>query len=162
MGRAKQPISLVEAKGRKHLSKEEIARRKATEVRAKADNVNPPETLPQRLHDRFYHYAGQLVELGIMTNLDTEALARYLVAQDHYERVSEQMEGMQDIKNPDAFENYYKYSLLQERFFKQARALASDLGLTITGRAKLVVPAPKEKEKEPTPEEKLFGKALGD
>ena len=97
-----------------------------------------------------------------MTNLDTEALARYLVAQDHYERVSEQMEGMQDIKNPDVFENYYKYSLLQERFFKQARALASDLGLTITGRAKLVVPAPKEKEKEPTPEEKLFGKALGD
>ena len=48
-----------------------------------------------------------------------------------------------------------------KRFFKQARALGSDLGLTITGRAKLVVPKGKEEPKELTPEEKLFGKALG-
>jgi len=33
--------------------------------------------------------------------------------------------------------------------------------LTITGRAKLVVPKGKEEPKELTPEEKLFGKALG-
>ena len=161
MGRAKQPIALIVAKGNKHISKKDIEERKKSEVKAKADDVNPPETLPQRLHEKFYYYAGQLVELGIMTNLDTEALGRYLVAQDNYERVSQQMELLTDLVDPDVYENYRKFSTLQERFFKQARALGSDLGLTITGRAKLVVPNGKEESKELTPEEKLFGKALG-
>ena len=140
MGRAKQPIALLTAKGNKHLSKAEIEHRKKTEVKADTDNVNPPETLPQRLHEKFYYYSEQLVDIGIMTNLDTEALGRYLVAQDNYERVSLQMESLTELADPDVYEEYRKFSTLQERFFKQARALGSDLGLTITGRAKLVVP----------------------
>ena len=55
MGRAKQPIALLTAKGNKHLSKAEIEHRKKTEVKADTDNVNPPETLPQRLHEKFYY-----------------------------------------------------------------------------------------------------------
>ena len=161
MGRAKQPIALLTAKGNKHLSKAEIEHRKKTEVKADTDNVNPPETLPERLHEKFYYYSEQLVDIGIMTNLDTEALGRYLVAQDNYERVSLQMESLTELADPDVYEEYRKFSTLQERFFKQARALGSDLGLTITGRAKLVVPNGKEEPKELTPEEKLFGKALG-
>lgn len=161
MGRAKQPIALLTAKGNKHFSKQEIEHRKKTEVKANADNVNPPETLPQRLHEKFYYYADQLVDLGIMTNLDTEALGRYLIAQDNYEVVSLQMENLHDLANPDVFASYKNLSTLQDRFFKQARALGSDLGLTITGRAKLVIPTGNEKEQELSPEEKLFGKALG-
>lgn len=161
MGRAKQPIALLTAKGNKHLTKREIEHRKNTEVKANADNVNPPETLPERLHEKFYYYAEQLVDLNIMTNLDVEALGRYLVAQDNYERVSLQMEDLIDLSDPDVFAQYKNLSVLQDRFFKQSRALGSDLGLTITGRAKLVIPKDKDKEKELTPEEKLFGKALG-
>ena len=41
MGRVKQPIALLTAKGNKHLSKAEIEHRKKTEVKANADNVNP-------------------------------------------------------------------------------------------------------------------------
>ena len=161
MGRAKQPIALLTTKGNKHLSKAEIEYRMKTEVKADTDNVNPPETLPQRLHEKFYYYSEQLVDIGIMTNLDTEALGRYLVAQDNYERVSLQMEILTELADSDVYEECRKFSALQERFFKQARALGSDLGLTITGRAKLVVPKGKEEPKELTPEEKLFGKALG-
>ena len=69
MGRAKQPIALLTAKGNKHLSKAEIEHRKKTEVKADTDNVNPPETLPQRLHEKFYYYSEQLVDIGIMTCL---------------------------------------------------------------------------------------------
>ncbi len=36
---------------------------------------------------------------------------------------------------------------MQEKLFKMARAAASDLGLTITSRCKLVVPKPEEKPK---------------
>ena len=71
------------------------------------------------------------------------------------------IESLTELADPDVYEEYRKFSTLQERFFKQARALGSDLGLTITGRAKLVVPNGKEEPKELTPEEKLFGKALG-
>ena len=46
MGRAKQPIALIVAKGNKHISKKDIEERKKTEVKADTDNVNPPETLP--------------------------------------------------------------------------------------------------------------------
>lgn len=161
MGRAKQPIALLTAKGNKHFSKQEIEHRKSTEVKANTDNVNPPETLPQRLHEKFYYYAEQLVDLNIMTNLDVEALGRYLVAQDNYEVVSLQMEGLHNLADPDVFTQYKNMSVLQDRFFKQSRALGSDLGLTITGRAKLVIPDNKDKGRELTPEEKLFGKALG-
>ena len=42
------------------------------------------------------------------------------------------------------------WSALQEKYFKQARACANDLGLTITSRCRLVVPkAPERPEENP-------------
>ena len=49
---------------------------------------------------------------------------------------------------------------LQDRYFKQASALARDLGLTISSRCKLVVPA---KDEEPKVNKfAQFRKAAGD
>ncbi|MGN7308777.1 P27 family phage terminase small subunit, partial [Bacillus subtilis] len=49
---------------------------------------------------------------------------------------------------------YADLTLNQDKFFKQCRQAASDLGLTISSRCKLVVP--KKEEKEPSDVEKRF------
>ena len=45
MAGQRQPIALVQAKGKKHLTKAEIAEREQTEVKAPSDRVTPPSYL---------------------------------------------------------------------------------------------------------------------
>ena len=52
-GRPKQPIELVQFKGKKNLTKAEIEERKITEVAAASDNVVPPDYLPANLKIKF-------------------------------------------------------------------------------------------------------------
>jgi len=46
-------------------------------------------------------------------------------------------------------DNAGKWSAVQDRYFKQCRNCASDLGMTITSRCKLVVPSTKEETPNP-------------
>ncbi len=160
MAGQRQPIDLLIAKGKKNLTKAEIEKRRQEELQAKSDDVKPPDWLPGRLKDDFEYYADQLLDLGIMTNLDCEALGRYLVAQDNYVKVSNRMDQL-ELSDEDDFTMFDKLTNMQMKFATQARQGATDLGLSISGRVKLVVPTKKEEPKELTPEEKLFGKALG-
>ena len=156
-GRPKQPIELLEYKGKKNLTKAEIEERKKTEVKAPSDKVIPPNYLPKNLKKEFSELASELIEIGIMTNLDNDALARYLVSEVNYQKVSKKM--LATSLGPKSIDDFDKLSKLQERLFKQARAAAIDLGLTISSRCKLVVPK-KEEPPATTPEEKLFGGSL--
>jgi P27 family predicted phage terminase small subunit len=135
MARPRQPIHLVEAKGKKHLTKEEIENRKAQEVQAPADNIQAPSYLPDELKVIFDRIAEQLVKLNIMSDLDCEALARFLVAENEYQRVSVRLMKMRSFGD-----RYMDLLKIQEKLFKQARASASDLGLSISSRCKLVIP----------------------
>ena len=45
MAGQRQPIALVQAKGKKHLTKAEIEERQRTEVKAAADKVTAPQYL---------------------------------------------------------------------------------------------------------------------
>ena len=51
---------------------------------------------------------------------------------------------------------YFDYANLQDKFFKQARSAAGDLGLTISSRCKLVLPDKKD-DKKVTTGAKRFG-----
>jgi P27 family predicted phage terminase small subunit len=139
MARPRQPINLVEAKGKKHLTKEEIENRKAQEVQAPSDNIRAPSYLPDDLKITFDEISGQLLDVGIMTNLDCESLARFLVAENEYQRVSIRLMKMKSFG-----ERYMDLLKIQEKLFKQARASASDLGLSISSRCKLVIPTKKD------------------
>lgn len=157
-GRPKQPIELLEFKGRKNLTKAEIAERKKTEVSAPSDKVVPPDYLPKKLKPIFEEIANELIEIGIMTNLDNDALARYIVSEVNYQKVSKKM--LSTNLGEKSIDQFDKLSKMQERLFKQARAAATDLGLTISSRCKLVVPK-KEEKPATTPEEQLFGGKIG-
>jgi P27 family predicted phage terminase small subunit len=144
MARPRQPTDLLLVKGKKHLTKEEIEKRKSSEVKAPADKVRAPSYLPDELKKEFRKIAKELLDIEIMTNLDVDALARFIISRKMYLEVTEKIFNKTDLLlDKDTIG-------IQDKLFKQCRSAASDLGLTISSRCKLVVPkkddnAPKNK-----------------
>lgn len=158
MARPREPIDLIAAKGRKHLTKEEYEERKSTEITAPADNVKPPDFLLKKEKEKFEELAKQLVALKIMSNLDCDALARYVKAESEYIKVTKQLQKIKFTVDKKSMlsedeqlaEQYAKYNFLlkmQNRLAKMCNEIARELGLTISSRCKLVIP--KEKEEKP-------------
>ncbi len=143
MARPRQPTDLLLVKGKKHLTKEEIAKRKASEVKAPADKVRAPSYLPNDLKKEFRKIAKDLLDIEILTNLDVDALARFIISRKMYLELTQKiLEDTALLLDKDTIG-------IQDKLFKQCRAAASDLGLTISSRCKLVVPK-KEEKKEPS------------
>ena len=99
-------------------------------------------------------YAGQLQELKIMGETDVDALARYIVANTFYVNAVKKMRSKEVRDDPELFASWLK---VQEKMFNQCRQSANDLGLSISSRCKLVVPA-SDKPPEKTNKFKKFEK----
>ena len=147
MARPRQPIKLVQAKGAKHLTKEEIAKREAQELKVPTPaKVEPPEYIADapKLVEEFNDIAGKLLALKILTELDADSLARYLLAKQNYLQYTSLLNSA--IRKNKVAE-MATIQTMQDKAFKQVRAAASDLGLTISSRCRLVVPqAPEPKQ----------------
>ena len=76
MPKQREPIDLVLAKGKKHLTKAEIKERRNSEIKVPHDKVKPPEYLNKSQKKQFDEISKGLIDLKIMTNLDCDALAR--------------------------------------------------------------------------------------
>lgn len=151
MAGQRQPIELIMTKGSKHLTKAEIEDRQNREVKPITDNIIAPDYLTKKQKTEFHRIAGQLGKLKIMGETDVDALARYIVANDFYVNAVKKMRTREVMNNPDAFAAWAK---IQERYFKQCRSSANDLGLSISSRCKLVVP----EIKKDAPKENKFAK----
>ena len=86
MAGPREPIALVQAKGKKHLTKAEIAERQASEVQPCTDEIVAPSYLTAAQRKQFDKLAGQLQKIKIMGETDVDALARYITAQSFYEQ----------------------------------------------------------------------------
>lgn len=179
MAGPRQPTALVVANGRKHLTKEEIAERIACEVRPAVDDLAAPAYLTAAQKRHFNKLAGQLAKIKIMGETDVDTLARYVVAETQFrDTVKELRKLAKERPNRDDVDKYtepadfYKAlelwtSLIgvadkrQERYFKQASALARDLGLTISSRCRLVVPKAAEEQPKVNKFAQFRGKAAG-
>ena len=150
MAGSKQPIELVIAKGNKHLTKAEIEERKAKQVRANNDNIKAPSYLPDDLVEEFNRIANELIEIGIMSNLDCEALARYISTEHQYEMITSKLLKMKSVN-----EKYFELLNAQDKLIKMCRSAANDLGLTISSRCKLVMP--KKEEEQPSSKWSKYG-----
>lgn len=139
MPKPREPIDLLLAKGRKHFTKEDIERRRAQEPKVHFKNIEAPEHLNGKMKEEFYDIAYKLLDIGVMTELDEDALARYLMAKQHYLEYSNLL--TTELQKKD-LEGAAKLATVQDKFAKQVRQFASDLGLTITSRCKLVIPEP--------------------
>lgn len=150
MAGQRQPTNLVIAKGRKHFTKEEVERRLSREPRVSFTSIEAPEYLPKNLESKFYDYAYKLLDIGIMTELDEDCLANYLISHNLYLQYTNKISQAMRAGDLDKAADYTK---VQDRYFKQMRACAMDLGLTISSRCKLVVP-----ERDEQPKENKFAK----
>lgn len=144
MPRRKEPLKLLEAKGKSHLSQKEKAEKERGEVKTKAQkSVTPPSWLPTDRRKEFGSISRQLLALGIFSKLDRDALARYLIAHQIYLKATNHIqEAISTGNSSDAV----KWASVQGRYFSQCRECANDLGLTISSRCKLVVPQQKDTE----------------
>ena len=120
-----------------------------------------PEYLSEREKEEFWKIAKILLDIGIMTELDEECLAHYLIANSNYiqytKKIRELNNKILNAKRADAKKKAESeidtYLIYQDRALKQCRACANDLGLSISSRCKLVMPPSKE-----TPKENKFAK----
>ena len=175
-GRPREPIDLIKAKGKKHLTKAEYEDRKNSEIHVPFTDIKPPSYLTSKQKKEFTDIAEQLLQLNIMTELDEDVLAQYCIAKTLYLDYSDQLKKVMQKKNA-----VHKWGViesiaancedeedmrklleailrrqrgddatvlmnLQDKAFKQCLACARELGLTITSRVKLVIPQPPDDE----------------
>lgn len=147
MGRAKLPVDLILAKGKSnHLTEATIKARRAEEIVVPFTDIEPPSYLTKPQRREFMDIASKLLAIKIFTELDEDVLARYVIASSQYIRLSKRLNTLLAKRETD-WEEIDRVQRLQDRSFKQAQTTASTLGLTITSRAKMVVP---ERPPEPT------------
>lgn len=155
MAGQRQPIELVIANGKKNLTKQEIHDRLNSEVKPCTDEIAAPSYLTAAQKKTFNKIAAQLEKLNIMGETDCETLARYITAQSLYEQAVKDLR-VAHKQRPETTETAVLARWAElldqldkrvDRYFKQATAAASKLGLSITDRCKLVVPTAPEKPK---------------
>lgn len=155
-GRNKEPVKLIIAKGKKHLTKAEIKEREDNEIKVNATNVTPPNYLSKKQQEEFKKIADILLDIGIMSELDEECLAHYLISNTNYITYTKKLKSLNNMLSKTKDEKeiskimseidlYLKY---QDRALNQSRACANDMGLSISSRCKLVAPQSKESPKQ--------------
>lgn len=145
VARPRQPIEVIKAKGKKHLTKAEIEARQKTELKVDLKNIKVPPYIKGKLVKEFREIASKLLDIGVMTELDEDCLARYLISKESYLKYTDMLN---EFTRQNKILEMEKLLTMQDKAFKQCRACANDLGLTIASRCKLVVPEVKEKPKE--------------
>lgn len=168
MAGTRQPTDLVVLKGKKHLTKAEIEARKNAEVTAPCDKVKPPTYLSPELKKKFRKLAKELLEIKLIANVDCDALARLLIAQEKYLEVTAKLKEIPLTEIVPVYKNginedtgekeliqvgerevvngeQERLLIIQDRCWKQCRQGSSDFGLTISSRCRLVVPKAEQK-----------------
>lgn len=171
MAGQRQPTELVVIKGKKHFTKAEIEERTKSEVSAPCDKVKPPGYLTSEQKKKFRKLAKELLEIKLVSNLDCDALARLLIAQEQYIEVTEKIRDTplmievpvyETMKNPNTGETEQvqvgtrevvngerdRLMIIQDRCSKQCRQGAADFGMTVSSRCRLVVPKAQEAKPE--------------
>ena len=140
-GRRAEPIDVLQAKGKKHLTKAEIEDRRERELKVPFTDIHAPKYLTKKQKAKFKYISDMLLDLGVFTELDVDCLGRYIVAHDLYLQytavIAEYLCEGYDVKEIDKVQN------MQNKAFTQAHAAARDLGLTVTSRCKIAIPPPR-------------------
>lgn len=152
MARPREPVKLIQAKGKKHLTKKEIEERTEQEIEVPFLNIKIPEYLNKEQKKEFKEISEKLLKIGIFTELDVDNLGRYLQSKGIYLQYTKQLNSLLKNKAKDEVEdairidNINRMQRLQDIAFKQCQSSARDLGLTVTSRCKIVIPPQEDDE----------------
>ncbi len=152
MARPREPVKLIQAKGKKHLTKKEIEERTEQEIEVPFVDIKIPEYLNKEQKKEFKEISEKLLKIGIFTELDVDNLGRYLQSKGIYLQYTKQLNSLLKNKAKDEVEdairidNINRMQRLQDIAFKQCQSSARDLGLTVTSRCKIVIPPQEDDE----------------
>lgn len=139
MSGKRQPTALVEANGKKHLSRLEADERLDREVYVPPpEQAAPPKWLPKRLHKEFHEVGEILLAAGLYAELDRDVLAQYFLARDRWLKADKKAAAA--IRADDE-KLAREWTGIQGTYFRQARQCAESMGLSVTSRCRIVVPA---------------------
>ena len=163
MANQKQPVSLIQAKGKKHLTKAEIEQRQATELHPLlSENAQPPKYLSKAEKNRFFELLEQLDGLGIVGDKDLLMLGQLVqeesMAVDAYKDYKKakarrdiflrkvKAEGI-DYMQGDYFDIYRNHEMMLtnadsrvSRHRNDLRKIANDFGMSVTAGCRVVMP----------------------
>lgn len=146
---AKLPQNVIEMRDRSHQTKAEKAARRASEPQAeKVKQVRAPVWLPEHLREEFNKLGHELNDVGLLSKLDFDILARYLMSRDAWIAAHHKA---RDALDMDDAKEAGTWSRVARTYFDQCQQCASSMGLTITSRCRLVVPKPPEDPAEVDP-----------
>lgn len=180
-------LSVVESGKGKHWTKNEVESRKASETKLpKPKTLKPPDWLSDPAKKLFRNYAKQLLDFpsGIISTLDVGTLGRYCDCELSYAEASRHKSVWMEVakrrleslcqesalavskedrqKTEAAYEDAKQqvdfWSGQMVKFEKIARSCATEMGMTVSSRCRLVVPKSESKpETDPLEElQKMF------
>ena len=153
---AKLPQNVIEMRDRSHQTKAKKATRRASEPQTKkVKQVRAPVWLPEHLREEFNKLGHELNDVGLLSKLDFDILARYLMSRDAW--VAAHLKARDALDMDDAKEAG-TWSRVARTYFDQCQQCASSMGLTITSRCRLVVPKPPEDEAAGDPMTQMLGR----
>lgn len=141
---AKLPQNVLDLRGRSHQTKaEKVARRESEPKTEKVKQVRAPVWLPGHLREDFVKLGRELNEVGLLSKLDLDTLARYVMSRDAW--VSAHLQARDALDMGDAKQSG-AWARVARTYFDQCQQCANSMGLTISSRCRLVVPKPPEDE----------------
>lgn len=108
--------------------------------------IRCPSEVPEGLKKKWKELAKELADLGLFSRLDYDTLTRYVLSQAQWHNATAQVAKYMSRKDVEGASDW---ASLQDKFYKQARNAANDMGLTVTSRCKLVIPKVEEKQDSP-------------
>ena len=100
MGRRRKSTAELRASGSRHYSKAQLEERERIEVKPPTVKVlDPPSYLPQSLATKFHRLAPVLIKMGVLTSVDGDCLARYLIAESNYLRATQRLTSAMNTGN---------------------------------------------------------------
>ena len=149
-GRPKEPSIIARSKAasrKSHRSKEELDRREAEEMVVPLERLQPPAYLTDKQAKDFDEIARWIEDVNainasrtggaLFATSDAESVAQYIVARDlsHFY--------LSRLSRASKTGNLYEekaMARLHKQYCDQARAYATDLGLTLRGRLQVQLP----------------------
>ncbi len=151
----KKPVAVLKAEGSRHYTKDELEEREAREIKPpETTTVKAPSYITGSLLKEFNKLAPTLVKMGTLSSVDSDVLARYLIARQQYVHATNEVTRALASGTLKSVESW---SAIQDRFFKQCRASAAELGLSVSSRANLLLPPAFETESASQEEADMFG-----
>ena len=149
MPRKREPVAVLEAKGKSHLGAAELASRRASEVNLPELPFVVPDTLTKQQAKEFQQIAAYLEGVNaqnaahgggsIYSGADSETVAQYIVCRDLAHKLQTDLEGT--LEDSEATPTDKSKALARYKdMCNLARAYAGDLGFTVSSRMKIVLP----------------------